>query len=87
MPHGVVRRPRARYRSTALPGRRPLAADPQTRLVRLAVPVDLAKAAEQIAQVRRKREAALDAENLDSAAALRDRQRQLLADEHRLERQ
>jgi len=38
----------------------------------------LAKATEQIAQVRRKDRAALEAENLDSAATLRDSERHLL---------
>jgi prophage maintenance system killer protein len=56
--------------------------DPQTQLV-----ADLADAAEQRTQVRRQKEAAFDAGDLDSAAALRDRERQLLADRLRLEQQ
>jgi len=46
---------------------------------------DLADTAEQLTQVRRQKEAAFDAGDLDSAAALRDRERQLLADKLRLE--
>jgi ATP-dependent Clp protease ATP-binding subunit ClpA len=62
-------------------------ADPQTQLVRLAVPADLADAAEQLAQVRRHKQAAFDAGDLDRAAALRDREKQLLADKLRREHQ
>ena len=47
-------------------------AGPQTRLVRVAIPADLADAVEQLAQVQRQRKAALDAEDLEAAAALRD---------------
>ena len=57
-------------------------ADSQTRLV-----ADLVDAAEQLTQVRRQKEAAFDAGDLDGAAALRDRERQLLADKLRLEQQ
>jgi len=57
-------------------------ADPQTRLA-----ADLVDAAEQFAEVRRHKEAAFDAGDLDAAAALRDRERQLLADKLRLEQQ
>ncbi len=57
-------------------------ADPQTQLV-----ADFVDAAEQLTQVRRQKEAAFDAGDLDSAAALRDRERQLLADKLRLENQ
>jgi prophage maintenance system killer protein len=60
--------------------------DAETRLVRLTVPVDLVDAAEQLAQVRRQKEAAFDAGDLDTAAALRDREKRLLADKLRLER-
>jgi prophage maintenance system killer protein len=56
--------------------------DPQTQLV-----TDLAGAAEQLTQVRRQKEAAFDAGDLDSATALRDQERQLLADKLRLEQQ
>jgi prophage maintenance system killer protein len=57
-------------------------ADPQTRLI-----ADLADAAEQLTQARRQKEAAFDDGDLDSAAALRDRERQLLAGKLRLEQQ
>jgi hypothetical protein len=57
-------------------------ADPQTQLA-----ADLAAAAEQLAQLRRHKEAAFDAGDLDAAAALRDRERQLLAGQLRLEQQ
>jgi hypothetical protein len=48
---------------------------------------DLVGAAEQLTQVRRHKEAAFDAGDLDSAAALRDRERQLLADKLQMEQQ
>ena len=57
-------------------------AGPQAQLV-----ADLADAVEQLAQVRRHKEAAFDAGDLDSAAALRDRERRLLASQLRLEQQ
>jgi prophage maintenance system killer protein len=57
-------------------------AGPQAQLV-----ADLADAVEQLAQVRRHKEAAFDAGDLDSAAALRDRERWLLASQLRLEQQ
>jgi prophage maintenance system killer protein len=62
-------------------------AGPQTRLVRVAIPAGLADAVEQLAQVRRQRKAALDAEDLETAAALRDREDQLRAGQLRLEQQ
>jgi prophage maintenance system killer protein len=62
-------------------------AGPQARLVRMAIPAGLADAAEQLAQVRRQRKAALDAEDLEATAALRDREDQLRADTLRLEQQ
>jgi len=46
---------------------------------------DLVDAAEELAQVQRQKEAAFAAGDLDRAAALRDRERQLLADKLRLE--
>jgi prophage maintenance system killer protein len=58
-----------------------------TRLVRVSVPAELVEAAERLAEVRRLKEAAFDAGDLDSAAALRDQEKQLLADKLRLERQ
>ncbi len=57
-------------------------ADPQTQLV-----ADLVDAAEELTQVQRQKEAAFDAGDLDRAAALRDRGKQLLADKLRLEHQ
>jgi hypothetical protein len=62
-------------------------AGPQTRLVRMAIPAGLADAVEQLAQVQRQRKAALDAEDLEVAAALRDREDQLRAGKLRLEQQ
>jgi prophage maintenance system killer protein len=62
-------------------------AGPQTRLVRMAIPAELADAVEQLAQVQRQRKAALDAEDLEAAAALRDREDQLRASKLRLEQQ
>jgi ATP-dependent Clp protease ATP-binding subunit ClpA len=58
-----------------------------TRLVRMTVPADLLDSDEQIAQMRRQKEAAIDAEDFDTAAALRDREKQLLADQLRRERE
>jgi len=57
-------------------------ADPQTQLA-----ADLVGTAEQLDEARRHKEAAFDAGDLDAAAALRDRERQLLADKLRLEQQ
>jgi ATP-dependent Clp protease ATP-binding subunit ClpC len=45
----------------------------------MTVPEDLREAEEQLAQVRRQKEAAIDAEDFEGAAALRDQERQLLA--------
>jgi len=56
-----------------------------TLLVRLAVPDELLDAADQLADVRQQKEAALDAGDFERAAALRDRESQLLADKLRLE--
>jgi ATP-dependent Clp protease ATP-binding subunit ClpA len=49
-----------------------------TRLVRMTVPEELREAEEQLAQVRRDKEAAIDAEDFERAAGLRDQERQLL---------
>jgi ATP-dependent Clp protease ATP-binding subunit ClpA len=49
-----------------------------TRLVNMTVPEDLREAEERLAQVRRQKEAAIDAEDFERAAALRDQERQLL---------
>jgi prophage maintenance system killer protein len=58
-----------------------------TRLVRMTVPADLHDYDEQIAQVRRQKETAIDARDFGAAAALRDREKQLLADKLRRERE
>jgi ATP-dependent Clp protease ATP-binding subunit ClpC len=50
----------------------------RTRLVRMTVPEELRQAEEQLAQVRREEEAAIDAEDFERAAGLRDKERQLL---------
>jgi ATP-dependent Clp protease ATP-binding subunit ClpC len=51
----------------------------RSRLVRMTVPDDLREAEEQLAQVRRQKEAAIEAEEFDRAAGLRDQERDLLA--------
>jgi hypothetical protein len=56
--------------------------DPQTQLA-----ADLADTAEQLAEVRHRKDAAFDTGDLDAAAALRDQEKQLLADKLRLEQQ
>jgi prophage maintenance system killer protein len=60
---------------------------PQTRLVRMTVPADLLDYQGKIAEVRRRKESAIDAGDLDTAAALRDREKQLLADKLRREQE
>ena len=50
----------------------------RTRLVRMTVPDDLREAEEQLDQVRRQKEAAIDAEDFGRAAALRDAEKELL---------
>jgi ATP-dependent Clp protease ATP-binding subunit ClpA len=62
-------------------------AGPRARLVRLTVPEDLRELEEQVAQVRRQKQAAIQAGDVDGAAALRDREQQLLADRARRERE
>ena len=57
-------------------------ADPQTQLA-----AELAGTAEQLAQVRRHKEAAFDTGDLETAAALRDQEKQLHARKLRLEQQ
>jgi len=61
-------------------------ADRETRRARRAIPAELADTAEQLDQVRARKEAALDAEDFEAARALRDRERELLAEKTRLER-
>jgi ATP-dependent Clp protease ATP-binding subunit ClpA len=51
----------------------------RTRLVRMAVPDDLREAEEQLAQVRQQKQAAIDEQDFDRAAALRDQERDLVA--------
>jgi ATP-dependent Clp protease ATP-binding subunit ClpA len=51
----------------------------RARLVRMTVPEEFREAEEQLAQVRRQKEAAIDAEEFERAAGLRDQERQLLA--------
>jgi ATP-dependent Clp protease ATP-binding subunit ClpA len=48
------------------------------RLVRMTVPDDLREAEEQLAQVRREKEAAIQAQDFEQAAMLRDQETQLL---------
>ncbi len=60
-------------------------ADPKTRLVRLPVPAGLADVTEQLRQVQRQKTAAFEAGDHDSAAALRGQERQLRAEQLRLE--
>jgi ATP-dependent Clp protease ATP-binding subunit ClpA len=50
----------------------------RTRLVRMTVPEELREVEEELAQVRREKEAAIDAEDFERAAGLRDQERQLL---------
>jgi prophage maintenance system killer protein len=57
-----------------------------TRLVRMTVPADLHDYDEKLAQVRREKETAIDAGDFGAAAALRDREKQLLTDKLRRER-
>jgi hypothetical protein len=54
-------------------------------LVGVQLLTDIADAAEQLSQVRQQKETAFRAGDLDTAATLRDRERQLLADKQRLE--
>jgi ATP-dependent Clp protease ATP-binding subunit ClpA len=50
----------------------------RTRLVRMTVPTAIREDEEQLAQVRREKEAAIDADDFERAAVLRDQERQLL---------
>jgi ATP-dependent Clp protease ATP-binding subunit ClpA len=58
----------------------------RTRLVRMTVPEELRQAEVELAQVRRDKEAAIEAEDFEQAAALRDQERQLLRRVTELER-
>ncbi len=62
-------------------------AGPRARLVRMTVPEDLRELEEQVAQVRRQKQAAVEAGDVEGAAALGDREQQLLADRARRERE
>ena len=50
----------------------------RARLVRMTVPEELRQAEVELAQVRRAKEAAIEAEDFEQAAALRDQERELL---------
>jgi ATP-dependent Clp protease ATP-binding subunit ClpA len=52
-------------------------ADARTRLVRMTVPTDIRETEEQLVQVRGEKEAAIDANDYERAAVLRDQERQL----------
>jgi ATP-dependent Clp protease ATP-binding subunit ClpC len=60
-----------------LSGSAGMEAGARTRLVPMTVPDDLREAEEQLTQVRREKEAAIDAEDFERAAGLRDQERQL----------
>jgi ATP-dependent Clp protease ATP-binding subunit ClpA len=62
-----------------LSGHTGVQAGARTRLVRMTVPDDLREAEEQLEQVRQQKQAAIDAEEFDRAAGLRDQERKLLA--------
>jgi UvrB/uvrC motif len=59
----------------------------RTQLVRMTVPANLHDYDEKIAQVRRQKEAAIDAGDFGAATALRDREKRLLADKLGRERE
>ena len=61
--------------------------DSPTRLVRMTVPAELLGYDEKLAAVRRSKSAAIDEGDLDTAATLRDGEKQLLTDKLRLERE
>ncbi len=58
----------------------------RTRLVRMTVPEELREADQQLAQARREKEAAIDAEDFEQAAGLRDKERELARRVAELER-
>jgi prophage maintenance system killer protein len=62
-------------------------ADQEAQRARQPTPAELADTVRQLDQVRAGKEAALDAEDFESAKALRDRERELVAAKTRLERQ
>jgi ATP-dependent Clp protease ATP-binding subunit ClpC len=57
------------------------------RIRRMTAPPDLREFDERIAGVRREKESAIDAQDFEKAASLRDREKQLLADKARRERE
>jgi ATP-dependent Clp protease ATP-binding subunit ClpA len=59
----------------------------ETHLVRIAMPAELVEAAERLDDARQRKQAAFNAGDIDQAPALRETERQLLADRLRLERQ
>jgi hypothetical protein len=61
--------------------------DSPTRLVHMTVPADLLGYDAKIADVRRSKNTAIDQGDLDTAATLRDREKQLLTDKLRRERE
>jgi ATP-dependent Clp protease ATP-binding subunit ClpA len=77
----------ARERVVALLTGRHEQADPKTRLVRLPVPAGLADVTEQLHQVQRQKTAAFEKGDLEGAAALRAREKQLRAEKLRLEQE
>jgi ATP-dependent Clp protease ATP-binding subunit ClpC len=58
----------------------------RTWLVRMTMPEDLREADQQLAQARREKEAAIDAEDFEQAAGLRDKERELARRVAELER-
>jgi len=58
----------------------------RTRLVRMTVPAELRQAEEQLVQVRQEKKAAIDAEDFEQAAGLRDKERELFGRVAELER-
>jgi ATP-dependent Clp protease ATP-binding subunit ClpA len=57
---------------------RGMEAGARTQLVRMTVPEDIRQAKERLAQVRREKEEAIDRQDFERAAALRDAEKQLL---------
>src|SRR5881275_3171933 len=57
------------------------------RIRRMTAPPDLREVDEQIAEVRREKESAIDAQDFEKAAALRDKEKQLLAEKAQREKE
>ena len=84
---GAARRPLHQRPLPARQGDRPIdEAGSRMRIRRMTAPPDLREFDERIAGVRREKESAIDAQDFEKAA-LRDRQKQLLADKARCERE